>query len=176
MDPVTIGLAIAGAKKLIETAGDLKEIVVGIDNLLSAQEAKPPKKKKPKTRMQQILRMRSGDEDYDDETSISSVANDVLEARQQEAAIASLKKEIDRKWGQGTWDSIVDEREKRVAAKAEKQKKDKAAAAEKADENKEFWDTVYHWMLEGFKLVGVLTAAVVVGAILWANRCTGGDC
>ena len=46
MDPVTIGLAIAGAKKLIETAGDLKEIVVGIDNLLSAQEAKPQKKKK----------------------------------------------------------------------------------------------------------------------------------
>jgi hypothetical protein len=132
----------------------------GIDNLLSAQEAKPPKKKKPKTRMQQILRMRSGDEDYDDETSISSVANDVLETRQQEAAIASLKKEIDRKWGQGTWDSIVDEREKRVAAKAEKQKKAKAAAAAKADENKEFWDTVYHWMLEGFKLIGVLTAAV----------------
>ena len=129
MDPVTIGLAIAGAKKLVETAGDLKEIVGGIDNLLSAQEAKPPKKKKPKTRMQQILRMRSGDADYDDETSISSVANDVLEARQQEEAIASLKKEIDRKWGQGTWDSIVDEREKRIAAKAEKKKKAKAAAA-----------------------------------------------
>jgi hypothetical protein len=107
---------------------------------------------------------------------ISSVANDVLEARQQEAAIASLKKEIDRKWGQGTWDSIVDEREKRVAAKAEKQKKAKAAAAAKASEDKAFWDSVYHWMLEGFKLVGVLAAAVVVGAILWANRCTGGDC
>jgi hypothetical protein len=176
MDPVTIGLAIAGAKKLVETAGDLKEIVGGIDNLLSAQETKPPKKKKPKSRMQQILRMRSGDEDYDDETSISSVANDVLEARQQEAAIASLKKEIDRKWGQGTWDSIVDEREKRVAAKAEKKKKAKAAAAAKASEDKAFWDTVYHWMLEGFKLIGVLVAAIVVGAILWANRCTGGDC
>jgi hypothetical protein len=176
MDPVTIGLAIAGAKKLVETAGDLKEIVSGIDNLLSVQEAKPQKKKKPKTRMQQILRMRSGDEDYDDETSISSVANDVLEARQQEAAIASLKKEIDRKWGQGTWDSIVDEREKRVAAKAEKQKKAKAAAAAKASEDKAFWDSVYNWMLEGFKLVGVLAAAAVVGAILWANRCTGGDC
>ena len=176
MDPVTIGLAIAGAKKLVETAGDLKEIVSGIDNLLSAQEAKPLKKKKPRTRMQQILRMRSGDADYDDETSISSVANDVLEARQQEAAIASLKKEIDRKWGHGTWDSIVDERAKRVAAKTEKQKKAKAAAAAKADEDKAFWDTMYRWMLEGFKLICVLATAVIVGAILWANRCTGGDC
>jgi len=105
-----------------------------------------------------------------------SRANDVLEARQQEAAIESLKKEIDRKWGQGTWDSIVDEREKRIAAKAEKQKKAKAAAAAKASEDKAFWDTVYRWMLEGFKLICVLAAAVVVGAILWANRCTGGYC
>jgi hypothetical protein len=176
MDPVTIGLAIAGAKKLIETAGDLKEIVVGIDNLLSAQEAKPPKKKKPKTRMQQILRMRSGDEDYDDETSISSVANDVLEARQQEVAIASLKKEIDRKWGQGTWDSIVDEREKRVAAKAEKQKKAKAAAAAKADENKEFWDTILYWVVEASKLGAVLVVAGGIIYWVWSSRCTEGTC
>jgi hypothetical protein len=176
MDPVTIGLAIAGAKKLIETAGDLKEIVVGIDNLLSAQEAKPPKKKKPKTRMQQILRMRSGDEDYDDETSISSVANDVLEARQQEVAIASLKKEIDRKWGQGTWDSIVDEREKRVAAKAEKQKKAKAVAAAKADENKEFWDTILYWVVEASKLGAVLVVAGGIIYWVWSSRCTEGTC
>jgi hypothetical protein len=29
---------------------------------------------------------------------------------------------------------------------------------------------VYHWMLEGFKLIVVLAAAVVVGAIIWMNR------
>ena len=64
MDPVTIGLAIAGAKKLVETAGDLKEIVSGIDNLLSAQEAKPRKKKKRNPdgtfRIQEVLTKEQG--------------------------------------------------------------------------------------------------------------------
>jgi hypothetical protein len=169
MDPVTIGLAIAGAKKLVETAGDLKEIVNGIDNLLSAQEAKPQKKKKPKTRMQQVLRMRSGDADYDDETSISSVANDVLEARQQEAAIASLKKEIDQKWGQGTWDSITAERAKRIAAKEAKRKK-----AKEADEA--FWDKATRIAVEAGKLIAVLAAATGGAIAIWMNRCTGGVC
>ena len=47
MDPVTIGLALAGAKKLVEAAGSIKDIAGGLDNLFSAQEAKPkPHKKK----------------------------------------------------------------------------------------------------------------------------------
>ncbi len=163
MDPVTIGLALAGAKKLVDSAVDLKDAMHGIDHLLSAQEAKPPKKKKPKTRMQQVLRMRSGDQDYDDETSISSVANDVLEAKQQEAAIASLKKEIDRKWGDGTWESITAEREKRIADKAAKRKK-----AKEADEA--FWDKATRIAVEALKMIAVLAATVIVGAIVWANR------
>jgi hypothetical protein len=163
MDPVTIGLALAGAKKLVETAVDLKDAMHGIDHLLSAQEAKPPKKKKPKTRMQQVLRMRSGDQDYDDETSISSVANDVLEAKQQEVALSSLQQEINRKWGDGTWESITAERAKRIAAKEAKRKKAKEA-------DMAFWDKATHVAVEGFKLIAVLAAATIAGAIVWANR------
>ena len=169
MDPVTIGLALAGAKKLVESAVDLKDAMHGIDHLLSAQEAKPPKKKKPKTRMQQVLRMRSGDQDYDDETSISSVANDVLEAKQQEVALKSLQQEINRKWGDGTWESITAERAKRIAAKEAKRKK-----AKEADEA--FWDKVARTAVEAAKLIAVLAAAAGGAIAIWMNRCTGGDC
>ena len=169
MDPVTIGLALAGAKKLVESAVDLKDAMHGIDHLLSAQEAKPPKKKKPKTRMQQILRMRSGDQDYDDETSISSVANDVLEAKQQEAGLKSLQQEIDRKWGDGTWESITAERAKRIAAKEAKRKKAKEA-------DMAFWDKATHVAVEAGKLIAVLAAAAGGAIAIWMNRCTGGDC
>ena len=163
MDPVTIGLAIAGAKKLVESAVDLKDAMHGIDHLLSAQEAKPPKKKKPKTRMQQILRMRSGDQDYDDETSISSVANDVLEAKQQEAALLSLQQEINRKWGDGTWESITAERAKRIASKEAKRKKAKEA-------DMAFWDKATHVAVEALKMIAVISAVIIAGAIVWANR------
>ena len=163
MDPVTIGLALAGAKKLVESAVDLKDAMHGIDHLLSAQEAKPPKKKKPKTRMQQVLRMRSGDQDYDDETSISSVANDVLEAKQQEVALSSLQQEINRKWGDGTWESITAERAKRIAAKEAKRKK-----AKEADEA--FWDKATHVAVEAGKIIAILASVSIAGAIVWANR------
>ena len=169
MDPVTIGLALAGAKKLVESAVDLKDAMHGIDHLLSAQEAKPPKKQKPKTRMQQVLRMRSGDQDYDDETSISSVANDVLEAKQQEAGLLSLQQEIDRKWGDGTWETITAERAKRIAAKEAKRKKAKEA-------DMAFWDKATHVAVEASKLIAVLAAAAGGAIAIWMNRCTGGDC
>ena len=113
--------------------------------------------------MQQVLRMRSGDQDYDDETSISSVANDVLEAKQQEAGLLSLQQEINRKWGDGTWESITEERAKRIAAKAAKRKK-----AKEADEA--FWDKATRIAVEALKIIAVLAATVIVGAIVWANR------
>ena len=92
MDPLTIGLAIAGAKKLLETATDLKDISGSLEHLFNSSEAKPKKVKKklPKTRMQQLLRMKAGDADYDDDTSISSVANDILEQKRNERALSNL--------------------------------------------------------------------------------------
>ncbi len=107
--------------------------------------------------------MRSGDENYDDETSISSVANDVLEAKQQEAALKSLQQEINRKWGDGTWESITEERAKRIAAKAAKKKK-----AQEAD--MAFWDKATHVAVEALKMIAVISAVVIAGAIVWANR------
>ena len=104
MDPLTIGLAIAGTKKLLESASDLKDIAGGLDKLFHATENKPKKVKKklPQTRTQQILRIKAGDADYDDDTSISAVANDILEQKKNERALSNLGVEIDNKFGRGT--------------------------------------------------------------------------
>ena len=48
MDPITIGVAIAGAKKLLESATDIKEIAGSIDNLFShTEKAQKPRKIDP---------------------------------------------------------------------------------------------------------------------------------
>ena len=44
MDPLTIGIAIAGAKKLVETCSDIKDLSGSLEHLFSASEAKPKKK------------------------------------------------------------------------------------------------------------------------------------
>jgi len=89
MEPISTTIAaIAAVRGAIETASNIKDIGNSLENLFSDHEKKEkkPKKKgknKPSTRMQQVLRMRSGDEGYDDETSISAVANKVLEDKQK---------------------------------------------------------------------------------------------
>ena len=178
MDPLTIGLAIAGTKKLLESANDLKDIAGGLDKLFHASEAKPKKvkHKKPKTRMQQLLRMKSGDADYDDETSISAVANDVLEQRTNERALSNLAIEIDNKFGRGTFEAIKAERAKRIEAKKIKAKKDKEKALLKQEEDDKYWANV----ISILKNIGILLLAaafcVAAGWVIVANKCDTAVC
>ena len=178
MDPLTIGLAIAGTKKLLESANDLKDIAGGLDKLFHASEATPKKvkHKKPKTRMQQLLRMKSGDADYDDETSISSVANDVLEQRRNERALSNLAIEIDNKFGRGTFEAIKEEREKRLATKAKNTEKAKIRAKQQKEKDDAFYDKMFGYLIEAGKLILVLGVTGIVVYLIWTNRCTEGSC
>lgn len=92
--------------------------------------------------MQQVLRMRSGDEGYDDDTSISAVANKVLEEKQKARALEGLAREIDRKWGRGTWNEIKSQRRKLIAERDAAQQLAKENALKKAKADKVFWDKV----------------------------------
>ena len=178
MDPLTIGLAIAGTKKLLESASDLKDIAGGLDKLFHASEAKPKKvkHKKPKTRMQQLLRMKSGDADYDDETSISSVANDVLEQRRNERALSNLGIEIDNKFGKGTFDAIKAERVKRIEAKKIQTAKNKEKAKIKQEEDDKYWENVIAILKNVGILILVSIVCVIIGWLMVNFGCKEAVC
>ena len=145
MDPVTIAASIAAVKGVLKTAKDVQQIGNALGDLFHNQEQhakKSPNKKKPKTRMQQVLRIRAGDEGYDDDTSISAVASDVLAEKQNYLALQGLAKEIDIKWGKGTWSAIKEEQIKRVKERKEANKKAKKRAREQAEEDKKFYKKV----------------------------------
>jgi len=146
MDPVTIAASIAAVKGVLKTAKDVKQIGTALGDLFHNQEQhdkkKTTKKKGPKTRMQQILHIRAGDDNYDDDTSISAVATDVLEEKQNYLALQGLAKEVDAKWGKGTWATIKEEQAKRVKEHKEAAKKARKAAKEKAEEDKIFYKKV----------------------------------
>ena len=164
MDPITIGIAIAGAKKLVETCSDIKDLSGSLEHLFSASEAKPKKKKL--SHNQKVLQERTGEEGTDDDTSFSSVAADILAQKQNEIALTNLSYEIDRKWGSGTFDLIKDERAKRI----KKAKANKIAAAERSDE---MMDKIIYWLIEACKVLAVLAVLAVAGYYIWQNRCTG---
>ena len=175
MEPVSTTIAaIAAVKGAIETAKNIKDIGNSLENLFSDHEnaeEKPKKKKgknKPSTRMQQVLRMRSGDEGYDDDTSISAVANKVLENKQKAIALKNLAVEVDRKWGAGTWEEIKKQRTKLIAAKEASDKIAKENALRKARADKIFWAKV---LLEGRNVLIILVMVVSLYYFLsWACK------
>jgi hypothetical protein len=168
MDPVTIAASIAAVKTAIGAAKNIQSIGHSLDGLFKAQEEHKKKKAKakPSTRMQQVLRMRAGDEGYDDDTSISAVANQVLEEKKTQAAIASLAKEIDRKWGRGTWNQILQQRKKLLAERAAADQLAKETALRKAKDDKIFWHKVL--VESGKVLLVLLFAGMMIGFVYWA--------
>ena len=168
MDPVTIAASIAAVKTAIGAAKNIQSIGHSLEGLFHAQEEQKKKKgkAKPTTRMQQVLRMRSGDEDYDDETSISAVANQVLEEKQNRLALEGLAKEIDKKWGRGTWDQILQQRKKLLAEKAAAEQLAKENARKKAKADKIFWHNF--WVETGKAVLIILFAGIMIGFVYWA--------
>ena len=76
MDPITIGAAIGAAKAAVSTAKSVQELSHSLQDLWHneqeyAKAKKKPAKKiaKPKTRMEQCLRIRTGETEEADDTS-----------------------------------------------------------------------------------------------------------
>jgi len=164
MDPVTIATAIATTRTLVKSAKHVKDIAKGLDDLFTAQEAeqKPEAKGKPKSRTQQIINIRAkeGDEAFDDDTSLGSVAADVLEKEQIARNLKSLEREIDNKWGKGTFKKIELERSKRIAEKHKKQREKREEAQRKAEQEKSFWVKTAVETLKGIFLIGFIAGGV----------------
>jgi len=168
MDPITIAASIAAVKTAIGAAKNIQSIGHSLEGLFHAQEEQKKKKgkAKPSTRMQQVLRMRAGDEGYDDETSISAVANKHIEEKQTALLLENLAREIDRKWGKGTWKQILQQREKLLTEKKASEQLTKENALRKKKDDKIFWHKF--WIETGKAILIILFAGIMIGFVYWA--------
>ena len=170
MDPVTIAAAIATTRTLVKSAKGVKDIAQGLDHLFKAQEnEKAAEKGKPKSRTQQIINIRAkeGDDALDDDTSLGSVAADVLEQEQINKNLKALEREIDVKWGKGTFEKIKFERSKRIAEKHKKKREQREEAQRRAEEARSFWHKVF---IEIVKVIGVIGFVAGMIAFIWYNK------
>ena len=172
MDPITVAAAIAATKTLVKSARGIQEIAHGIDGLFHAKEEHEKNKdheagssigKKNKS----ILQRRAKDDGS--ETSMSASAAAIIEQKQLDQQLADLKAEINREWPSApkeptTWDLILKEREKRVAAKKERERLERIEAEERAERRKKL-------LLELAK--GLIVAAIAGGIgtfLYWAAQ------
>jgi len=94
----------------------------------------------------------------------------VVTERNNRTLLRNLAIDVDDKYGFGTWSAIEQEHDKRIAVEEENKVKAAKQLKEKKKADKEFWDKVANYLLEGLKLVFVLGAAYGIGWIIYINR------
>ena len=94
--------AVDGIKSTINTANDIGDIAKYVDNLLEGEK-----------QVQQQRAKRSGSS-ISDQFGIESVAQEVIDARIAQEKIQEMRTLVDMRFGPGTWQSIVDLRNKRI--------------------------------------------------------------
>jgi len=138
-------------KENINTAKDLGTIAGQIDNLLTGEK-----------QVQEQRAKKSG-VTIGDQFGIKNVAQEVIDARLAQEQIQEMRTLIDLRFGPGTWQSIVDERARRI-----QQAKEQAAAErrKKAQEDKEFEEMMQQVVLIGAVILMSLGLFVLLFTVI----------
>jgi hypothetical protein len=138
--------AVDGIKSTINTANDIGDIAKYVDNLLEGEK-----------QVQQQRAKKSG-ASIGDQFGIESVAQEVIDARIAQESLNEMRTLVDMRFGPGTWQSIVDLRNKRIKEAKEAAAKARREAIKRHNE-----------MMENIKIAaGVgLIGAIGVGLLIF---------
>jgi len=136
--------AVDGIKSAIGTAKDVGEIAGHIDNLLTGEK-----------QVQQQRSKKSGTS-IGDQFGIKSVAQEVIDARLAQEQVNEMRTLVDMRFGPGTWQSIVDERARRLQEAKEAERQARIEAQRAHDE-----------MMEGLKNSMLVGLVVAIGMALF---------
>ena len=130
-------------KSNIDTAKDIGEIAGAVDDLFRGQD-EVEKKRSKKAGL-----------GVGDQLGIKHVAQEVIDARLAQEAMQEMRNMIDMRFGPGTWQTILDERQKRI-----REEKERIAALKKEEQLKR------QETIEAIKVALTITAAVATGVSL----------
>ena len=109
-------------KSNISTAQDIGDIIGHVDNALNGQQQAIKEREK------------SGADPF----AVENVAQEVIDVKLAQERLYEMKQLIDHRFGHGTWSFILEERKKRLDAKKEAIKKEKARRLKKRQEIEEY--------------------------------------
>ena len=110
--------AVDGIKSAIGTAKDISEIADDIDKLFTGE--------------QQIQRKRI--KKQNDPFSVGSVAKETIDAKSAQEQMYEVSQLVDLRFGHGTWQSIINERAKRLREQQEAEKQQRLAKEKHQEE------------------------------------------
>ena len=141
--------AVSGIKSMIDTANDVSDIAHHIDDLFKSRDQvkrdiHKNQNKKPQSKMRAMFN-RKMHEDEDDDLSVGAVATMVLEQKKMDREILNLGIRIDNKFGEGTWDEILETRKKMIAEHKKQVEAQKEMDKQHDKEGHDFWIKVWTW-------------------------------
>ena len=144
--------SVAFIKENISTAKDISEIAGQIDNLFEGKK--------------QVDKKRSKKDGVSlaDQFGVKSVANEIIDAKLAAEELYNISVLIDQRFGHGTWQTILTERNKRIEA-AKQAQKEKIRVRKKQQE--ELMELAGCFMI-GLSLI-VLVVGVVVAVTVFAD-------
>ena len=179
VDPVTIMAGLALVKKsvdlcksAVDTCNDISELSGSLNQLFhhhseAERHAEAAKKRKAPSKLRQFLSQQTNSDEEDD-LSVGAVAAEIIEKKNVDKAIWRLSMQVDRKWGNGTWKSIIEERNKRIRERIAADKLAKENALKQKEKDRLFWKKV---MLELRNVVVVVIfGAAMVFFVMWAAQ------
>ena len=136
--------AVDGIKSAISTASDVRDIASQIDQLLDSK-SRIDKAKNKKVAPGQF--------------SISSIASETIDAKLAEESLQEIRTLVDLRFGHGVFQSILDERKKRIKEYKEAQIK---LAKQKAAQRAELMNDLklFVWILLGSLVLVICVVAV----------------
>jgi len=149
-----VSSAVKGIKSAIGTAKDVSEIANDIDNLFKGKEEVKQQAHPLASKWDKFLGKTLGDSA--DRLSIGAIAKETIEEKLAEEQILKVRRMINLRFGGGTWDDILLERQKRLAD--HKKKTEKARKKKKKK-----WDRIY----KVIEYVGGVMLVIVSGVLVF---------
>lgn len=177
MDPVTLAasysaakVAISACKSAIETADDLSAIGGHLDAIFNSNsEVTKNKKAIEKSHNEKVVESRLGKQDgsVDDETSLAGATRAQVQHEEHEEALNSLRKALNARFGDDTWNNILERQKIAIAEKKKREAAAREAELERQERNRKI-------LLECAKGAGVLFCAALIAAWLYYAATSGG--
>ena len=163
-------VAIRACKSALETADDLSAIGGHLDAIFNSNsEVNKNKKAIERSHNEKVVESRLGKQDgsVDDETTLAGATRAQVAHEEREEALNSLRKALNARFGEDTWDNIIERQKIAIAEKKKRAEAAREAELERQERNRKI-------LLECGKGAGVLLCAALIGYWLYFAATSGG--
>jgi hypothetical protein len=182
VDPITITASLVAAKGAIsacrsalQSAEDISAIGSHLDKIFHCSASAAKQKRKHEQALshnQAVVAKRIGDSDADEQgAELSKIAQQRISELEHKEALEALGRDLDNRFGQGTWAGILASQKEAAARHRQRRKEARAAAEKKREESRAFWHKA---LVESAKGLGVCAIMGLVGLFLWWAANQGG--